>query len=212
MRTLGREAGTARTQTLTFPAPDDLRLELSIVPAGSDAQLEVRFEAVTEGVLATGSATVPVVGECARCLEPVSSPVTATFQELYYYNDPRSRREQRDERAGLRRSNDEQDAQEGPDSDERFLDGDLLDLEPVLRDAVVLALPMSPLCQQDCPGLCITCGVRLAEAGADHGHDVPDPRWARLQGLHELDGSAEPQERTEQGDRTGTGALDLQEG
>ena len=57
-----------------------------------------------------------------------------------------------------------------PDDEELSLDGDLLDLEPVLRDAVVLALPMSPLCREDCPGLCVQCGVRLDD-GPDHRHE-----------------------------------------
>ena len=57
-------------------------------------------------------------------------------------------------------------------------------LEPVLRDAVVLALPLSPLCRDDCPGLCPDCGARLADAGPGHRHDdAVDPRWAALQGL-----------------------------
>ena len=89
MRQLGRQAGSALTQTRTVPAPDDLRLELIGVPAGADVALEVRFEAVSEGVLATGTATVPLAGECARCLAPLTSSVTAGFQELYLYADGR---------------------------------------------------------------------------------------------------------------------------
>jgi uncharacterized protein len=86
------------------------------------------------------------------------------------------------------------------DDEERFLDGDLLDLEPVLRDAVVLALPMSPLCREDCPGLCIECGVPLDDAGPGHRHDdSPDPRWAALEQLGD-----QPTRRS--------GAVDLQEG
>jgi uncharacterized protein len=65
------------------------------------------------------------------------------------------------------------------------LEGDLLDLEPLLRDAVVLALPFQPLCREDCPGLCIECGARLAD-DPDHQHEEAiDPRWATLQGLTE---------------------------
>ncbi len=164
MRTLGRQAGSARTQTLTVPAPEDLRLELAAVPAGAAVRLDVRFEAVTEGVLVTGSATAPLTGECARCLAPVAATVTAGFRELYLYQ-----RGGRDEGA------------ERDDGEDRYLDGDLLDLEQALRDAVVLALPMSPLCRADCPGLCVECGVPLAEAGPGHGHHGrPDPRWAVL--------------------------------
>ncbi len=74
-------------------------------------------------------------------------------------------------------------ATEGEDEDTGRLEGDLLDLEPQLRDAVVLTLPFRPLCRDDCPGLCPTCGARLADDPA-HQHDEPvDPRWAKLTGL-----------------------------
>ena len=169
MRTLGRQAGSAKAQQLTVPAPDDMRLELARVPVGADMQLDVRFEAVTEGVLVTGSVIAPLAGECARCLAPLAASVTASFTELYLYTRDRHDKHDRFD------ENTEQD------DEELHLDGDLLDLEPVLRDAVVLALPMSPLCREECPGLCIECGVPLADAGPDHGHeDVPDPRWAAL--------------------------------
>jgi uncharacterized protein len=63
-----------------------------------------------------------------------------------------------------------------------FLEDGLLDLEPVLRDAVVLALPLQPVCREDCPGLCSECGARLAD-DPDHHHEAVDIRWAALQGL-----------------------------
>ncbi len=56
------------------------------------------------------------------------------------------------------------------------------DLEPALRDAVVLALPLAPLCTDDCPGLCVECGGRRADLAPDHGHETLDPRWAALRG------------------------------
>src|SRR2546423_15342171 len=83
MRQLGRQAGSALTQTRTVPAPDDLRLELIEVPAGADIALEVRFEAVSEGALATGTAIVPPAGGCARCLAPLTSPGTRGFPTLF---------------------------------------------------------------------------------------------------------------------------------
>ena len=177
MRQLGRQAGSALTQTRTVPAPDDLRLELIGVPAGADVALEVRFEAVSEGVLATGTATVPLAGECARCLAPLTSSVTVGFQELYLYAEGRHDSEHDSDK------HDKHDEQEEQDAEELYhLDGDLLDLEPAFRDAVVLALPMSPLCREDCPGLCAECGVPLADAGPGHRHDAAvDPRWAALQ-------------------------------
>ena len=197
MRQLGRQAGSSLTQTRTVPAPDDLRLELIGVPAGADVALEVRFEAVSEGVLATGTATVPLAGECARCLAPLTSSVTAGFQELYLYADGRHDKHDK---------HDKHDEQEEQDAEELYhLDGDLLDLEPAFRDAVVLALPMSPLCREDCPGLCAECGVPLADAGPGHRHDAAiDPRWAALQQFGDTEDDNHQDRRA--------GAIDLQEG
>src|ERR1700734_3797835 len=87
MRTLSRQAGSARTQQLTVPAPADLQLELVRVPVGAEMRLDLRFEAVSEGVLVTGTATAPVTGECARCLIPLTDTVTASFTELYLYDE-----------------------------------------------------------------------------------------------------------------------------
>ena len=166
-RTLGRQAGSARTQQLTVPAPDDLRLELARVPAGADMHLDVKFEAVTEGVLVTGSATAPLAGECARCLRPLNTSVTASFTELYLYADGRRTHDKHDKHDKHDRRNSREwfDEDTEQDDEERYLDGDLLDLEPVLRDAVVLTLPMSPLCQEDCPGLCAECGSAAGRRG-----------------------------------------------
>lgn len=213
-RSLSRQAGSALIQSRTVPAPDDLRLELVHVPVGADVEIDVRFEAVTEGVLATGSGTAPLAGECARCLAPLATTLTAGFQELYLYDDgaPRGSRGSHDGRRphdphDRRAKFDRHDQDDERDDEESYLDGDLLDLEPAFRDAVVLALPMSPLCRDDCPGLCVECGAPLAEAGPDHGHeDAIDPRWA---GLKQLDGQHD--QAGNQPDRRAR-AIDLQEG
>ena len=97
-----------------------------------------------EGVLASGQARVSLAGECARCLEPIEDELEVEFQELYVY--PES---------------------EAEEDEASRLDGELLDLEPTLRDAVVLALPFQPVCQPDCQGLCLECGARLRD---DPGH------------------------------------------
>src|ERR1700761_9197680 len=147
-RLLGRGPGEYRDEKRTATAPEDLGSGLVLVPAGAAVALDLRFAAVSEGVLVTGSAVAPVKGECARCLDPLTSSVEVSFQELYrYLPDP---------------------GEDENDVEERFLDGDFLNLEPAYRDAVVLALPLSPLCSEDCPGLCVECGARLAEVGAGH--------------------------------------------
>ena len=161
MRALGRGPGEFRDERRTASAPDGLGSGLVLVPVGGDVALDLRFEAVSEGVLVTGSAVAPLTGECARCLDPVTSTVEVGFQELYrYLPDP---------------------DEDEDDSEDRFLDGDFLDLEPAFRDAVVLALPLSPLCRDDCPGLCAECGAKLADVGPEHAHgDKVDPRWGLL--------------------------------
>lgn len=171
-RTLGRRPGSMRKDSYTVPAPADLGVEMVGVPEGTEIELDLRLEAVMEGVLVSGTARAPLSGECARCLDPLTSSIEVEFQELYVYSDTRSG--------------------ESAEDDERRLEGDLIDLEPVVRDAMVLALPLSPLCQDDCPGLCTDCGVRLADAGPDHHHDTVDPRWAALQGM--MDQRQEDQE------------------
>ena len=88
------------------------------------------------------------------------------FQELFVYDE-------------------HQDYSSEEDDEVSMLEGDLVDLEPLLRDAVVLALPFQPLCEDDCPGLCTECGARLAD-DPDHAHDEPiDPRWAGLTALQQ---------------------------
>ena len=170
--TLGRRPGSMRKDSYTVPAPADLGVEMVSVPEGTEIELDLRLEAVMEGVLVSGTARASLAGECARCLDPVTSSIEVEFQELYVYDDTRSG--------------------ESAEDDERRLEKDLIDLEPVVRDAMVLALPLSPLCRDDCPGLCTDCGVRLADAGPDHHHDAVDPRWAALQGM--LDQRQEDQE------------------
>jgi uncharacterized protein len=162
-RELGRRPGSQRQVTLSAEAPADLGIEVLRVPEGSPVELDLRLEAVMEGVLVTGSARAELTGECVRCLEDIHDEVVADFQELFVY--------------------DESDTADTEDEDVSRLEGDLLDLEPLLRDAVVLSLPFQPLCRDDCPGLCAECGARLAD-DPGHQHDEPiDPRWATLQGL-----------------------------
>jgi uncharacterized protein len=164
-RELGRRPGSQHVLTLTAPAPEDLGIEVLDVPEGSPIEFDIRLEAVVEGVLVTGTARAALEGECVRCLEEIHDEFEVTFQELFVY--------------------DEADAIE--DDEVSRLEGDLVDLEPLLRDAVVLALPFQPLCREDCPGLCVECGARLGD-DPDHQHDEAiDPRWASLQSLGNRD-------------------------
>lgn len=140
-----------------MPAPAGLRLDMVEVAADSPLQLELRVEAVMEGVLVTGTVHAALTGECVRCLGPLGQGLTADLTQLWVY-----------------------EGKDVEDDDLGRLEGDLVDLEPVVRDAVVLALPLHPRCEEGCPGLCEACGTRLAD-DPTHVHDEPvDPRWAAL--------------------------------
>ncbi|WP_461010673.1 YceD family protein [Streptomyces capparidis] len=189
-RELGRRPGSLKRLTRSVPAPEGLGIEVIGVPVNATVELELRLEAVMEGVLVTGTARAPLEGECVRCLEPLEQELEVGFQELYSYPDV--------------------DRGESEDDDEEetlTLEAELLDLEPVLRDAVVLALPLQPVCREDCPGLCPQCGARFAD-DPEHHHESVDARWAALQ---DLVVSSENDDHEGHSSGAGTGADENQE-
>ncbi len=172
---LGRRPGSLRKVSRTLEAPEGLGIiDVIGVPEKSEMTVELRLESVVEGVLVTGTAEARVEGECVRCLEPVDDEIDVEFQELFYYPESDERHRSRTGVAD--------DLEEDTEDEIYRLEGDFFDLQPVLRDAVVLALPLQPVCQEDCLGLCSECGARLSDDPAHH-HEAADPRWAALQGL-----------------------------
>ncbi len=161
-RELGRSAGSLREYRRSVPAPAGLGLDLVGVSEGAPLALELRLESVTEGVLVTGTVTAPVTGQCGRCLDPISDELSVDVCELFAYPD--SATDETTEQDEIHR-----------------IDRDAVDVEPVVRDAVVLGLPWTPLCRPDCAGLCPACGQRLDDLPPGHAHDVIDPRWAALE-------------------------------
>jgi uncharacterized protein len=165
---LPRQPGATRALKRVIPAPADLGLELISVPEGSDVELDLVLTSVSEGVYVSGDVRGSLTGECGRCLNEINESFEVTIGELFAYEDSTT--------------------EETTDEDEvGRMQGDLIDLEPAVRDAVVLTLPANPLCRPDCPGLCPDCGVHLDDLPADHSHEDVDPRWAALRNL-----SAEP--------------------
>lgn len=153
---LGRAPGSMREVRRTVPAPAELGLDVIGVPEGSDIELDLRMEAVGEGVLVTGTAFVQLHGECSRCLREIDEDATFDLQELFFHPG---------------REIDEEESQ---------IQDDLIDLEGLLRHAVVLELPFIPLCEDDCLGLCPECGFNLND-DPEHNHGpAVDPRWGKL--------------------------------
>jgi uncharacterized protein len=159
-RELGRRAGAMKKVHTTVDAPGDLGIAVIGVPEKSPVELDLRLESVVEGVLVTGTVTVQLEGECVRCLVDISDEMDIDVMELFVY--PGS---------------------EATEDEASRMVGELIDLEPLVRDAVVLDLPFQPLCRDDCAGLCVVCGADLNLDPA-HSHEAPvDPRWERLTAL-----------------------------
>ncbi|RRD46274.1 DUF177 domain-containing protein [Tessaracoccus sp. OH4464_COT-324] len=156
---VGRRPGVMKEFEVTVPAPGELGSAVIGVPEGSPIQLHLKMESVVEGVLVSGRAAADIVGQCSRCLAELEDSASFEFQELFYYPG----REIED--------------------DESLIVDETVCIEEPLRGAVVLELPFTPLCDEDCLGLCPECGLDLnADPDHDHGARV-DPRWAKLAGL-----------------------------
>jgi Predicted metal-binding, possibly nucleic acid-binding protein len=125
------------------------------VREGSELDLDVRLESVHEGILVTAEVDAVAEGECGRCLIDIALPVQVEFQELFAYHSG--------------------------EAFEYEVQDDHVDLESLIRDAVVLSLPFQPVCRPDCPGLDPVTGLRLADHPELVTHDQQrDPRWAAL--------------------------------
>ncbi|AZI58265.1 DUF177 domain-containing protein [Nakamurella antarctica] len=161
-RDMGRRAGTMKTLKMSLVTPDSMGIPVLAIPAGEQVALNLRFETVLEGVMVSGTAISRAKGECARCLTDIDIPVGADLRELYAYPNSLT-------------------AQTTEEDEIPLLVDELIDLEPLVRDEIVVQMPLAPLCRPDCPGLCSVCGERLDVVEPDHNHEILDPRWAALQ-------------------------------
>jgi DUF177 domain-containing protein len=171
---LGRRPGSMFPLHDTVASPSRIGLAMIGIQPGAPLDLDLRVESVSEGVLVTGSLSAPITGECSRCLTPFSERIQVALTELFAYPDTLTEATTEEDEVGR-------------------VDGDIVDLEQPIIDAVGLELPFSPVCRPDCPGLCPRCGVPLATAEPSHHHDEIDPRWAKLTAMlrPEIDGAGD---------------------
>lgn len=140
---------------------EGLHTELADVPADLSLEGDLLLESVVEGIYVTGSVAGRMTLTCARCLREFGSDFDIEMAELFH-RDP------------------------GPD-DDYALEADLtLDPEPMVRDAVVLQMPFSPLCRPDCKGLCERCGGDRNLGECTCAEPAADPRWAGFEALARL--------------------------
>lgn len=152
--------GELRERVIDTTAPEGWGNAVIGVREGEPIHVAARLESLHDGILVSADVSTLAKGECVRCLIDVDLAVEVEIQEVFAYSH-----------------------------DEAFdyeIHETLVDLEPVVRDAVVLSLPFQPVCQDDCTGLCPQCGVRLLDHPG-HEHEAPvDPRWSALGPLAEL--------------------------
>jgi uncharacterized protein len=160
---------------LDITAPFRVGVPLIAVAEGEIIELDVRCESVTEGILVTADIYAVANGECIRCLDPVEQIIDRKIQELYRY-------EPTDDK-GKKSRKKEDDLIDLDEEDVLYVEGEQVNLELPVLDAIVLSLPVNPLCDEDCLGLCPDCGEKWESLPEDHGHETVDIRWAGLTGL-----------------------------
>ncbi|WP_127818879.1 YceD family protein [Microbacterium sp. CPCC 204701] len=155
VRDLVHRPGEMREHSLDVPAPARWGEGLVAVDEGEPLAVDVRLESVHEGILVSGEIGTQYTGVCSRCLTDVAEGLQVEIQELFAYP--------------------------GQEEADFEVQDDHVDLETLVREAVVLALPFQPVCQPDCPGLDPVTGERLADSTGSQQREPLDPRWAALQ-------------------------------
>lgn len=161
VKDLVHQAGEMRELTLELVASEKYGEAMATVPQGTPMTLDLRLEGLHEGILATGDVVVDASAECVRCLDPFTFELRVDFQELFAYSST--------------------------DSDSYTVVDDSLNLEDIIRDAVVLELPFQPVCKEDCYGLDPATGEKRTEPLGENVADEIDPRWQELSKLLESD-------------------------
>ena len=154
---LNQSLGTSRTIDFDVPA----------LAVAEDLQLAymrgtLRLSRTSEGILIQGDLTTAVDGECSRCLAPTAIELLITLEELFVHS---------------------------PNSDAEFVVGEdgIIDLTPLMREEIITATPIAPLCKPDCAGLCLHCGHDLNLGPCECDRDEIDPRFAILMQLRNQD-------------------------
>lgn len=182
---LPHRAGEMREYQLSLPLTEAIGVDLLSIKPAQIISVELRITSVDEGVLATGEITALATGECGRCLDSINWPIDEAFTELFYYETAASRAAEKGKKGGKNSAKKEEKKDIDLEADElTFMIGDEIDLELPIRDAVILNLPVNPLCSEECPGLCQGCGEKWINLPDDHAHNPEDPRWAALKGLN----------------------------
>ncbi|MDA9114284.1 DUF177 domain-containing protein [Pontimonas sp.] len=161
VKELLHQPGEMREITLETVAPEKYGEAMAVVAQGSPLRIELRLEGLHEGILASGEITASARAECVRCLDVFDLELQVDFQELFAYSST--------------------------EADSYLVAHDALDLEDIIRDAVVLDLPFQPVCKETCFGLDPVTGEKRTSAPVSLDAKEIDPRWQELSKLLESD-------------------------
>jgi uncharacterized protein len=158
-----RHVGTSTEVACAVPFDPDGALGASaegaaeVVP-GADVEIRIVLTSYLGGIAATGRLVAPWRASCRRCASEVRGVLDVAVSERF--------------RAGA-----------SPDDEDAYpLVHEEVDLADLVRDAIVLELPLAPLCREECVGLCPGCGADRND-GACECQPAPDPRWDTLDAL-----------------------------
>jgi DUF177 domain-containing protein len=177
-----KDAGLDRSWDLT-------REELDAIVAGdragyrarAPAHVDAHLEKVERRVCVEAKARAALTVACGRCLSPVSVDVPVDFELTLVPADEYEEEEPRTEKDGTKAR--PGGSFEPADAEEETYSGKTVDLDPIVREQIVLALPGYPVCDEGCKGLCSVCGANLNERECGCDRHVPDPRWAALKNV-----------------------------
>ncbi|MGQ0504096.1 MAG: YceD family protein [Myxococcaceae bacterium] len=149
--------------------------------AARGSRLQANLQRVSGGVLLHGSFAAEFLAPCNRCLAEVTVRMPVSFTLNLIPRDKADGKKEGDV------DDDHGSVQAGTfaleDADEELFDGKTIDLDPILREQVLLALPMQVVCDEDCKGLCPMCGQNRNEKQCGCAPKVVDPRLAALKDI-----------------------------
>lgn len=174
---LPRRPGEMREYNLHITNHGGLGFDVLAINKDEPIEIDLKIESVSEGVLASAHIESVAIGECGRCLDKLEFDISEDFQELYEY--------EKDRRHKVNKKVKDVEDEEDHELEIRQMDGDEIDLDGPIRDAIILNLPLNPLCKPDCKGLCPECGEKIENLLPDHVHEKIDSRWAALGDLAE---------------------------
>jgi uncharacterized protein len=176
-----KEAGLRRSWDVLREQLDDMVSgDRAGYRARGAAHVDARLEKLERRVRIAARANAELTVACGRCLAPVSMDVPVDFELTLVPAGEHGQESQGD-----------QEGDRGPkggsfapdQAEEDTYTGKVIDLDPIVREQILLALPAYPVCKESCRGLCTVCGANLNERECGCDRHVPDPRWAGLKDL-----------------------------